>query len=427
MKEFLIKVTDNELVRVKLIEAHLKGELTQGQVASRLKLSVRQIKRLKRAYLKKGISGLVHGLRGKSSNNLPNLKLMDEITNLIKVQFPSNTPNFVHEMLTQIQYSYSISYEKVRQIMITEGLWVPKKHKRIIHHPLRVRRAMEGELVQLDGSPDYYLGRQFGECCLIVFVDDATGKIFAYLCEVEDTINYLKAMKPYFLKHGVPRAFYVDRFSVFAPPAQKGKEFTNNTQFYRVCRELDIELILASSPQAKGRVERANETLQGRLIQMFAYKKFTSFNQANDYLQNFYLDFINTKFAITASSKHQASRSITPEILDDILVIKEERQLSKNLTCQYGGATYQLFPGLHQSYLSLIAKKTVQIITDLDKNIHFKVSTPQGMVELEYQVKEKLHLTPVISRKQVDRYLKKLAEAQLTSNTPKNPWEEYWG
>jgi hypothetical protein len=427
MSEALIKMTDNELERVKLMDAYLRKEITQIDVALKLKITTRQVRRLKKAYQQKGVSALIHGLRGKVSNHQCHLDLLKEITNLIKLQYASYTPNFVFELLTQIEHSYQISDEKVRQIMINEGLWIPKKQKSKVHHPLRARRAMEGELVQLDGSPDYYLGKDFGECCLIVFVDDATGKIFAYLCEVEDTLNYLRAMRPYFLKHGIPRAFYVDRFSVFAPPAQKGREFTNNTQFYRVCRELNIELILANSPQAKGRVEKANDTLQGRLIQMFAHKKFTSFRQANDYLQNFYLDFINTKFAVVPTSKRQAVRRVCHRVLDEILVIKQDRQLSKNLTCQYAGTTYQLFPSPHQSYLALAAKGKVQVITDLDNHLHFKVHTPKGMVELQYQIKEQLKITPVISRKQLDLYLKKLSQALPASKTPKNPWEEFYG
>jgi transposase len=426
MSDTLVKMTDNELERVKLLEAYLQKKIKQIEVAEKLGITTRQVRRLKKAYRQNGVTALIHGLRGRTSNHQSNPYLLEEITKLITTKYAGYSPNFVFEMLTQIEHRFHISDEKVRQIMIAQNLWIPKKQKRIAYHPLRARREMEGELVQLDGSPDYYLGREYGECCLIVFVDDATGKIFAYLCEVEDTINYLRAMKPYFLKHGIPRAFYVDRFSVFAPPAQKGKEFTNKTQFYRVCRELDIELILANSPQAKGRVEKANDTLQGRLIQMFAYKKFTCLSEANSYLQNFYLDFINTKFAVIPASKQQAARYLPSKVIDEVLVIKEERQLSKNLTCQYNGTTYQLFPNPGQSYLCLGVKQKIQVITDLENKTHFKVSTPKGMVELKYQIKEQLKITPVISRKQVDLYLKKLSEAKSACQIQKNPWEEFY-
>jgi hypothetical protein len=229
-------------------------------------------------------------------------------------------------------------------------------------------------------------------------------------------------MKPYFLKHGLPRAFYVDKFSVFAPTHKKDKEFENNTQFYRVCRELDIQLILANSPQAKGRVERANETLQGRLLQMFKYRQFTSFKEANDFLQSYYLDFINSKFAIIPAQPTNLSRLTTKKILDEVLVIKEERQLSKNLTCHHHGTTYQLFPNHHQSYLSLVAKQKVQVITDLDNQIHFKVPTSSGLTELRYQITKQLHITPVTSRKQVDIYLRQLAQGKPAPTTIKNPW-----
>jgi transposase len=427
MQKQIIVMSDKELDKVKLMEQHLGGEIGQKDIALTLGISVRQVKRLKASYLKVGIAGLIHGLRGQTSNNESDPKMQTQIINLIKTYYHSYTPTFVYEQLTQIEHHFSISHEKVRQLMISEGLWIPKRQKRKIHHPLRLRRAMEGELVQLDGSPDYYLGKDFGECCLIVFVDDATSKIFAYLCQVEDTINYFRAMKPYFLKHGLPRAFYTDRFSVFAPTAKKDKEFTNNTQFYRVCRELGIELILANSPQAKGRVERANSTLQGRLIQMFAHQKFTSFKQANDYLQNFYLDFINNKFAVTPISSNALTRRVDKRVLARVLVIKEQRQLSKNLTCHYQGTTYQLFPNKGQSYLSLVAKGKVQVITDLNRKIHFRVNTPNGLTNLRFQIIKQTNPTTVSSRKQLDLYLKKLSQARPASTSPKNPWEEFYG
>lgn len=429
MLDQLRKVSDNELERIKLIEACLSKKISLIKVAKQLGISDRQVRRLKVAYLEQGAAGLIHKLRGRTSNRQKNKSIeQKQAMELIKTKYKGYTPTFVFEMLTQIEHSYSLSNEWVRQAMIREGLWIPKRKKKhsIYYHPLRIRRPCEGELVQADGSPDYYLGREFGECCLIVFVDDATGKIFAYLCESEDTLNYFRAMKPYFLKHGIPRAFYVDRFSVFAPPVIKGREYENKTQFYRVCRELDIELILANSPQAKGRVERANSTLQTRLIQMFSHQKFTSFNQANDYLQNFYLDFINTKFAVMPSSKQRVCRYISSKQLDDILVIKDERTLSKNLTCQYEGNIYQLYPNPHQSYLSLLAKGKVQVITDLDNKLHFKIAIPKGQSELRYELKEKLHITPTASRKQVNLYLNKLSESSPTCKIQRNPWEEYF-
>ncbi len=424
----VIKITRKEMDRVKLMEDHLRGKVKQKVLAENWGVTVRQVKRLKKAYKQRGIDALIHGLRGRPSNHQVDHFLEQEIITLIKRDYRGYTPNFVFENLTQIEHHYQISYEKVRQIMVSEGLWIPKEVKEPIHHPLRARRPYEGELAQLDGSPDYYLGKDFGECCLIVFIDDATGKIFAYLCEVENTINYLRAMKPYFLKHGVPRAFYVDQFSVFAPTSKKQRQYENHTQFYRVCRELDIELILANSPQAKGRVERANKTLQGRLLQMFKHKQFYSFNEANDYLQSFYLDFINAKLAVAPAQPTNISRSITPAtatLLDEALVIKEERSLSKNLTCHYEGVTYQLFPNPGQSYLSLTAKQKVQVITDLDEKLHFKVTTPQGLTELRHQIINQIHVTPVTSRKQVDIYLRKLAEGKPALTSSKNPWEEF--
>ncbi len=175
----VINITKQEMGRVRLMEDHLQGKIKQKVLAENWGVTIRQVKRLKKAYKERGIDALIHGLRGRPSNHQIDPFLEEKITVLIRRDYKGYTPNFVFENLTQIDHHYQISYEKVRQIMITEGLWIPKEVKEPIHHPLRARRPCEGEMTQLDGSPDYYLGKEFGECCLIVFVDDATGKIFA--------------------------------------------------------------------------------------------------------------------------------------------------------------------------------------------------------------------------------------------------------
>jgi hypothetical protein len=160
--------------------------------------------------------------------------------------------------------------------------------------------------------------------------------------EAETTFNYFAAVGAYFGLFGKPRAFYSDKFSVFRvniPAALSGKGLT---QFGRAMKELEVELICAHSPQAKGRVERANQTLQDRLVKELRLRGISSMAEANRYLPEFVADF-NRRFAVAPRSAEDAHRPLgAAEDLDRILVLCERRTLSKNLTLSYNNVIYQI-------------------------------------------------------------------------------------
>jgi hypothetical protein len=211
----------------------------------------------------------------------------DKIINIIKEKYFDFGPTFAGEKLIE-NHGIKVSNEKLRQIMIKNKIWMPKKIKAKKLHQMRDRRPREGELIQIDGSPHAWFEDRGESCCLIVFIDNATGKIKELrFCNAETTNDYFAVTKSYIKKHGIPRSFYADRHSIFKINTKElsSKAIDKNeglTQFGRAMQTLDIELIYAMSPQAKGRVERANQTLQDRLVKELRLAGINNIEEANE-------------------------------------------------------------------------------------------------------------------------------------------------
>jgi hypothetical protein len=208
---------------------------------------------------------------------------------------------------------------------------------------MRTRRPCFGELVQIDGSPhDWFEGRATS-CVLLVFIDDATGKLLQLLfVDSESFFSYCAAVQTYFKRHGKPVAFYSDKHGVFRVNLPGSVSGDNLTQFGRAMQELDVQIICANTPQAKGRVEHANQVLQDRLVKEMRLREISSREAGNAYLPEFIEDF-NRRFAVKPASQHDAHRQLTTQ--DDltcILTWQEHRTLSKNLTLQFEKVVYQI-------------------------------------------------------------------------------------
>jgi transposase len=246
-----IRMSRKELSRLEVVQAVLDSRLTQAEAAERLKVSVRQIKRLCRRYRESGASGLVSKRRGKPSNQRIGEAERTRVIELIKARYEGFGPTLAAEYL-QKQDGYRHCVETLRGWMNEAGLWSAKRKGRRAVHGLRERRARFGELVQIDGSPhDWFEGRG-PRCTLVAFIDDATGKIvYARFEPVESSLAYLDALRAYLRKHGRPVALYSDRHGIFT---KHDPEDPAPTQFERAVKQLGIESILAHSPQAKGRI-----------------------------------------------------------------------------------------------------------------------------------------------------------------------------
>ncbi len=258
MLEGLFTMSTEELERLEVIRKVVDKRLTQAVASRQVGVTVRQIKRLVKKYRDYGAKGLISKQRGQISNHKYTADKIEAIKELVKKHYYDFGPKFATEKL-QEHHGIKVSKETLRQWMIEWGLWKAKRQKEALRHPQRARRDCLGELVQIDGSPhDWFEGRG-PKCCLLVAIDDATSRLCSLHFEPsETTAGYFKLMSKYINQYGIPLATYSDRHGIFRINLPNASEDTE-TQFGRASRELGIEVICARSPEAKGRVERANK------------------------------------------------------------------------------------------------------------------------------------------------------------------------
>ena len=253
-----------EVDRVGVMQQVAERRILQQEAAARLGISVRQVKRLLARLRGEGPEGLVSRRRGRRPNNAFPQDLRQEIVALVRSHYADFGPTLAAEKLTE-RHGHVLSVETLRQWMQAEGLWQVRARRVAAIHPRRPRRHCRGELVQIDGSPHDWLENRGPRCTLIVFIDDATGALLGLrLAPSESTQAYMETLREVLQQHGRPVALYSDRHSIFRVnhPDHEGEI----TQFTRALQTLDIQPIHARTPQAKGRVERANQTLQDRLV-----------------------------------------------------------------------------------------------------------------------------------------------------------------
>jgi len=339
----LLTMSNRELTRLEVMQKLMDKRLTQKEAARLLNISVRQVKRLWQSYRKQGAKGLVSQRRDKLSNNRLDASVVQLTLDLIKEKYEDFGPTLAHEKLTEVHH-LRLSRESVRRIMIEEGIWVPKRAKKPSERQMRERRACFGELIQIDGSEHAWFEDRGPKCTLLVYIDDATGKLLELWFVPDETFfAYCEASRHYFERYGKPIAFYSDKHSIFRVNQPRPLGLTSGlTQFGRAMQDLDIQIICANSPQAKGRIERANQTLQDRLVKELRLRNISDIDFGNTYLPEFREDF-NRRFAVLSRSSHDAHRPLLKsENLDLILSHQESRTLSRNLTVQANNVIYQI-------------------------------------------------------------------------------------
>jgi transposase len=319
----IIRMSKKELRRGEILSRVVSGDLTQRKASEELGLSLRQVKRLCKRLKEGGIKGLAHRNRGRASPKKISSSTTASVLELIRRDYKDFGPQLIKEQLEERNHIY-ISRECIRALMIKEGLWQVKKRKTGLYFQQRNRRAREGDLLQIDGSPEHWFEDRGPKCCLINMVDDATGKIMECRFVKEECLEgYFQGMKRYIETYGRPLAIYSDRHTIFKSP--KSEEKPSLTQFGRAMKELDIELIYANTPQAKGRVERSHGVLQDRLIKMMRLEGISSIKEGNIYLEKFRQDY-NERFGKPPRNQEDAHRELsTDKDLDKILCRKEVR------------------------------------------------------------------------------------------------------
>lgn len=342
----MIEMTTKDVLRSQVMAQVVEGKLDQASAASRLGISVRQVKRLKRRLQDEGTQGLLNKKRGRPSNRRTPPELLAKALALIGERYPDFGPTLACEKLDEL-HEIKLSVETVRQAMLGAGLWKARRGAGIRTHAIRERRARRGELIQIDGSPhDWFEGRA-PRCCLLVFIDDATSELMGLrFVDTETTLGYMGLLEQYVLEHGLPAAIYSDRHSIFQVNRGDRQDVSHTqTQFARALEQLGIEGIQANSPQAKGRVERANQTLQDRLVKEMRLQDISSQEAANAWLPQF-MRALNRRFAVTPAlhSDAHVPYAGTAAALRRILSIHTPRRLSNNLSCQLDGLLYQVQP-----------------------------------------------------------------------------------
>lgn len=334
-----------EVKKYDIIKKLISKELNGSEAAGLLDLTTRHIRRLKSRVDKNGIKALIHGNRGKPGNRSLSDKEKKKIADLIKRKYPDFGPTLAVEKLTELD-KIERSCGAVRAIMIAEGIWQPKLKKKETHREWRQRKACKGEMVQYDGSYEHWFEDRGGEICLLASIDDADSEVWAQFDEhegVEPTFNYWRG---YIERFGKPNSIYVDKFSTYSMNHKLAKENPDTlTQFERAMTELNIGVIHAHSPQAKGRVEKLFKTLQDRLIKELRLNNISTVKEANEFLEKVFLPKFNAKFMVEPRGRanlHKKLNEQEKKKLDSIFSRQYRRVVMNDFTVSHKKKCYQL-------------------------------------------------------------------------------------
>jgi hypothetical protein len=343
MNEDRIEMSQTERDRLKVMSVVLDGKRTQVEAGRLLGLTSRQIRRIQRKLEACGDGAIIHKLRGRPSNHRIDLEQRQKVLAIYRAELAGFGPTFAAEKLSE--RGQSVAVRTLREWLVAEGLW-QRQRKRDPHRQRRDRRECFGELVQADGSHHDWLEGRGPWMVLVVMIDDATSKTMARFYPAETTEAYMDLLGRYLRKRGRMTALYVDRDSIFrAEDHDPNDPQPTLTQFKRALGELEIDLILANSPQAKGRVERFNKTAQDRLVKELRLAKATTMEQANEVLERVFLPWFNRRCVVEPASPNNAHRPLHQSMsLAAILSLQDNRKVTNDYTIRLDNQLYQLLP-----------------------------------------------------------------------------------
>ena len=342
-----LTMTTRELDRLGVIRHVLEHRMTWLQAAEQLGLCRRQIGYLCTRVRTQGHRGIIHRLRGRPSNHRLAPGLVEQAVELVRTRYPDFGPTFANEKLRTV-HRLSLSTFALRQGLIHAGLWRPR-HQPVLHRTWRPRRACVGELIQLDGSVHAWFEDRGPACVLLLYIDDATSRCLdGEFVPSEDTRHLFQATERYVRRSGRPGAFYVDKDSIYrvnrqATIEEQLRDAQPLTQCTRAMTELDIQVLAAHSPQAKGRVERAFGTHQDRLVKELRLVQISTLPEANRFLQEVYLPAHHAAFAVAPANPTDAHRPLLQRHqLAEILSWRSDRTLLNDFTLRYEHQWFQI-------------------------------------------------------------------------------------
>jgi hypothetical protein len=343
MEKDRILMSQRERDVLKAMSLVVCGKRTQPEAARLIGRSERQVRRILRRLRAEGDGGVVHKLRGRASNNATDASIRSRAVGLCRTTYAGFGPTLAAEKLGE-EDGIVASVETVRGWMMAEGLWTRQRH-RDKHRRRRERRACFGEMVQADASTHDWLEGRGPMLTLVGMIDDATGRLLCRFHESETTVAYMDVLGRWMSQHGRPVSWYSDRHGIFrAEEKVSGYDEKRSvpTQFSRALGELGMELILAHSPQAKGRVERTWGTAQDRLVKELRLAQAKTIEQANAVLEGKFLPWFNRRCTVKPASPNDAHRPVGRLDVRAILSIQEERVVANDYTISFQGRVYQL-------------------------------------------------------------------------------------
>ena len=329
-------MSSKERVRLEALGRVKRGELSVIEAAALIDLSLRQARRVWKRFKASGDAGLLHGLRGRSSNHGLSEDVRERVVKRHQERYADFGPTLACEKLAED--GLVLCPDTLAALLKARGLW-ERRRRRGRHRKRRERRSCLGSMVQMDGSHhDWFEGRA-ERCVLMVLIDDATSRTFARFYPAETTVAAFDAFGRWVKRQGIPRSIYADRHSIYRDEDHPEKP----TQFGRAMKELSVELIAAHSPQAKGRVERMNGTLQDRLVKEMRLRNIRSIEQGNAFLESKFLDELNGRYAVKAHREQDLHRPLEPGVmLDEVLCVSEERVVGNDWCVRWRGRWLQI-------------------------------------------------------------------------------------
>ena len=339
-----LTMQDNK--RLEIMHRVFQREVTVVRAALVLGLSERQCYRIKARVKKTGAAGVVHGNRGRPSQRKIKEQRIKRILELAQGKYKGFNDHHLTDKLAE-QEEIALSREKVRQLLRSHGIGSPNKRRGIKHRSRRERRASEGMMLQIDGSPHDWLEGRGPRSCLVGAIDDATGKVVgAFFQAAESSWGYFTLLAAIFGKYGLPQSIYSDRHSVFWTDREPTLEeqLSNKrptTEVGRGLEELGVTLILAGSPQAKGRIERLWGSFQDRLVSELRLAKAKTAQQAQAVLDR-YLPVHNRRFAKPAPNTEPVWRKVSSRQIQQALCFKQQRTVAKDNTVTFDATIFQI-------------------------------------------------------------------------------------
>jgi transposase len=417
------KLSVPERERLSVINDLLQTKMTNGQAAVKLKLSLRQVKRLKKKVREQGESAVIHQLKGKNGNHHLPPEVKEQVLFTVKEKYTDFKPKFAAEKLAEYEGIF-VNPQTLRRWLVKEGSWKVNSQKQPQYHAWRERREYYGQLQQFDGSYHFWFETRLAnssgnpvEVCLLASIDDATGKITHAKFEFnEGVVAVFHFWKEYVEVLGKPLKIYLDKFSTYKINHKAAVDnFELLTQFQKVMKVLDIELISANSPQAKGRIERLFQTLQDRLVKELRLQKISTVDEGNKFLKEVFLPGFNRRFSVKPEKTGDVHRQLTKtevQASNSIFSIKHTRRINHDFTIQFKNHFYQLE---EIQPVTVRPEEKVMVEQWLDGTLHFKLKEKYLKYFVLPEKPKKVVSQPVI-----------LTTHPLNWKPPLNhPWRQY--